>query len=162
STYLYSLCTTFPSRMVSLLHLRELRLRPHRRDGRTMHSFLYFHPEASSPFVQRYAFGDYPNQATRPFEIIMDLMTSEYVAPNASIHSLHQVNDDSSPFPGARFVLLFLDNPDPPDLSFFPDPIEPISEFHVMVFGVYPNGNVRSVNAENIQPLLDFFAFITR
>ncbi|KAJ3833628.1 hypothetical protein F5878DRAFT_665484 [Lentinula raphanica] len=144
--------------MVSLLHLREMHLRPFRREGRTMHTFLYFHPEADTPFVQRYAFGAYPNEPTRPYEIIMDLMSSEYVAPNATIHSLHQLPNESSPERGACFILLFLNNEDPPDRTFFSDPIEPISEFHVIVIGIFRDGNVRSINDENIQALLDYFA----
>ncbi|KAJ3751634.1 hypothetical protein EV360DRAFT_89533 [Lentinula raphanica] len=88
----------------------------------------------------------------------MDLMSSEYVAPNATIHSLHQLPNVSAPYSGASFILLFLNNPDPPHHSHFPDPIEPISEFHVIVLGVRHDGSVRSVNAENIQPLLDYFA----
>ncbi|KAJ3818651.1 hypothetical protein F5878DRAFT_636195 [Lentinula raphanica] len=149
--------------MVSLSRLSELRLQPLSRHGRIMHTFLYCHPDADAPFVQHYGFRLYTNENTRIFQIVVDIMSSEYVLPNVSIRSIYVVNDDHASIPGGKFLVIFLNHPDalsppttppiPPHVRDRSPPLRvfPISDLHVIVLGLVEDANIRSITYQNFQ-----------
>ncbi|KAJ3832385.1 hypothetical protein F5878DRAFT_646819, partial [Lentinula raphanica] len=141
-------------------------------DARVMHTFLYSHPEAETPFVQHYGFRVYTNDDTRLFQIIVDIMCSEYVLPDTSIQNLYVVNDDYAPTPGAKFLVIFLNDPvrrSPPTGTppiqpgtveqNTPSRVSPISDLHVIILGILADGNIRSITNLNFQSLWYLFEF---
>ncbi|KAJ3968624.1 hypothetical protein EV361DRAFT_407177 [Lentinula raphanica] len=155
--------------MVSLLCLQEFRLHPRPlQDGRVGHTFLYFHPEANTPLRQHFGFRRNSNPGDGLVDAVCDIMDSEYVAPDATIHFLHHFCNEDAPTRGDGYVLIFLDTPEyTPRNSLLhqllppAEPVEPICESHVIAIGVHSDGTLRSVpRSENLSSLLSFFAWL--
>ncbi|KAJ3763722.1 hypothetical protein EV360DRAFT_78043 [Lentinula raphanica] len=160
-----------PLAMVSLRLLRNLRIHPSPiEDGFVRYSFLYFHPDSNVPLEQPFHFRLEANNTICVFEAINDIMRSEYVPSDATILSLHRLDDDDDRMPaegrmpGDAIVLIFLSLPAAlprrsslPRVSTPVAPTHPICATHVIALGVHFDANIRPLTSDSYYRSLQHF-----